>query len=678
MLELADLTNLVIGSSTISIGAALFFISSKIRQQFPRVATLFGAFFVFAGLARLLRSPGLFQPEFKVVVDALDVLTSIAAFCTAVSIWPLAFRSLRLPSYPDMLKLNRELTGARQLFQSFMDHIPALAIIRNKEGKIRFVNKAFEESTGISRQEIENQYDVSLFQPKDLEIIRQSDSEVLRTRKALEYVARMQIASGEEKSWMVIKFPVTTEREALIGSVSVDLTQLVTAERSREEAQRKIEELNKELTERVRQLDEINQALETARDAAVSASSLKSSFVANISHELRTPLTGIIGMNELLMETELTEEQQSMAEIVQESARVLLAVVNDILDLAKIEAGKITLDASAFNTAQLIDDCAKLLAPSATRKNILLEVVVDPKIPPCLYGDLSRLKQILLNLIGNAVKFTEQGRIEVRASLVEKSTSRAIVTFSVTDTGIGIRDEDQQLLFTPFTQVDSSSTRKHGGTGLGLVITKRLIEMMGCAIRFESKPGRGSRFWFKVPFDRRHVEAVSGDIEAVTRTGPINPRLARNRKVLLVEDSIVLVELALRQLAALGVDADAVSTGAEAVERALSGEYNAVLMDVNLPDISGHQAATTIRATEYDEGRSPIPIIAMTASAMKGDRERALQSGMTDYLSKPVDLDKLKAALEQAFSEAAAESNGHVELPMIPPPTATDQPAVSP
>lgn len=659
MIDVVNIAHILFGIATLSIGSALIFGLLKTRQQYPWISALFGIFFLSAGAARLLRFTLGGVAGADTIAAILDIITGITALCTAIIIWPLVFRSLDLPSYNEVVELNQKLMSARQLFESFMYHLPAVALIRDKDGRIRFVNKAWEQSAGMSRREVIGKTDMTWMLPKDIEEIRQTDKQVLDSGEALEYVTNLTVPSGEDKKWIVIKFPVVTNDEHLVGTISIDMSQEVAAERQRAASQAKIEELNRELTARVQELRESNKALQTARDEAVTASSLKSSFVANISHELRTPLTGIIGMNELLMDTELSEEQKSMAEIVQESARVLLAVVNDILDLAKIEAGKVTLEASPFNASLLVSDSVKLLAPAAAAKHLNLNVVVDSKIPPFLYGDMSRLKQILLNLIGNAVKFTDTGTVEVRATLTHLVPGRATVTFAVTDTGIGIDEKGQKLLFTPFTQVDSSSTRKHGGTGLGLVISKRLVEMMGGTLGFESKLNRGSRFWFKIPFDTKPSEqqAASNRAGASSGQSTINASLSGNRKVLVVEDSPVLVELALRQLTILGVQADAVSSGKEAVEYALSGRYSAVLMDVNLPDITGHEAATEIRAVEHHENLKAIPIIAMTAGAMLGDRERALASGMNDYLSKPVSLDALKAALENAFGDNSSDAN---------------------
>jgi CheY-like chemotaxis protein len=283
-------------------------------------------------------------------------------------------------------------------------------------------------------------------------------------------------------------------------------------------------------------------------------------------------------------------------------------------------------------------------------------------MPALVFGDFSRVRQVLLNLIGNAVKFTQHGNVTVRVQVEEHRDNHVILYFAVTDTGIGIASDEQHFLFKPFSQVDSSSTRKFGGTGLGLAISKRFIEMMDGQIGFSSEKGKGSTFWFKLPFDQERLNSPPDhQFPSKISVAPIPPELIRNRKILIVEDSPVLLELATRQLLLLGITAHSVSTGKEALEQFHSGNFDVILMDVNLPDCTGTDVARAIRSREKAEGRRRAIIIAMTAGAMKGDREQTLEAGMDDYLAKPVMIEALKTTLEKwltTLPEAPEKSAG--------------------
>lgn len=410
---------------------------------------------------------------------------------------------------------------------------------------------------------------------------------------------------------------------------------------------KEIELLNRQLRERVHELAEANAALQHARDQALEASNLKSAFVANISHELRTPLSGILGLIELLLRKHsLDDDSWQTAKMVQDCAEALLNVVNDILDLSRIEAGKIFLEEAPLNPVYLLQECTRLMAPTAHKKELKYELVIDQKMPELVYGDISRLRQILLNLIGNALKFTENGKVQVRADVKQINDDNAVVEFAVIDTGIGIAPEDQRFLFVPFGQIDNSSTRKFGGTGLGLAISKRFVEMMDGKIGVKSEKEKGSTFWFRIAFQLRKAHETEGANYARPSVEPVPAELALGRRVLVVEDSPVLQHLALRQLAGLGVEAEGTALGKEAIELGLSGRFDIMFLDVNLPDISGLEVSAAIRDVEAAGERKPIPIIAMTAGAMKGDRERALEAGMNDYLAKPVSIEQLKRKVE--------------------------------
>lgn len=409
-------------------------------------------------------------------------------------------------------------------------------------------------------------------------------------------------------------------------------------------------QLEVRVKERTAELERVNSDLQTARDRAIEAFNLKTAFVANVSHELRTPLSGILGMSELALHENVDANVRAMLETINESGKILLTVVNDILDLSKMESGKVTIVYEPFNPAFLVQDCAKLVGPTAAGKQLKLNVSLDTQLPQFVYGDAARIRQVLLNLIGNAVKFTETGSISVAAEVDEDQAAVSIIRFVVSDTGIGIKEEDQNLLFVPFVQLDASAARRYGGTGLGLAISKRFVEMMKGTIGLKSRLGSGSTFWFRIPFDKSRPLPGPDEPEKTERTAieQIDPALTANRLVLVVEDVSVLSELSIRQLAALGVKSRAVGDGGHAFEEFKSGQYDLILLDVNLPDMPGYEVTALIRAAEKADGIEPgcgIPIVALTAGAMEGDRERALAAGLDDYLAKPVEIKELRTTL---------------------------------
>jgi signal transduction histidine kinase/CheY-like chemotaxis protein len=426
--------------------------------------------------------------------------------------------------------------------------------------------------------------------------------------------------------------PVTnlTEHARQIGTSS-ELTSSLDLDRPDE-----LGDLAREFDRMVRHLAAAKENAEVQADRAGAASQAKTDFLAMMSHEIRTPMNGILGCVSLLLDTPLRTQQHEYAQTIRSSAESLLTILNDVLDYSKIEAGRLTVEETVFDLRATCEDIHRLLLQPAAQRGLELQLQYDPQVPQLITGDPVRIRQIVLNLASNAVKFTDRGSVRIEVSRPDSAHLRV----SVIDTGIGISPEQQAKLFKRFTQADSSTTRRYGGTGLGLAISKQLVELMRGQIEVSSTPGQGSTFSFVLPLIETRQRAPEVPKPAA-RTGISGCR------ILVVEDNIVNQRVAQHMLLRLGHSVDLAENGREALERLSTGQYDLVLMDCQMPEMDGLEATNHIRRLDSTVLDHDVPVIAMTANAFEEDRERCLAAGMNDFLSKPVHRPTLEGMIEK-------------------------------
>jgi PAS domain S-box-containing protein len=466
------------------------------------------------------------------------------------------------------------------------------------------------------------------FRPDEREESVEAIEDAIRLRQPYETDRSILLPDGSTRILHTLAKPVVNE----LGEV----TKMVGTATDVTERRRAEEERRRYLS-----------GLEEARDAAQTSTRAKSEFLANMSHEIRTPMNGVIGMAGLLLDTNLSEEQRDYAETIRASGDTLLTIINDILDLSKVEAGKMLVEISEFNLSDALKDVAELMSGMASAKGLEIVIVLPAGMPRHVRGDAGRIRQILTNFVSNAVKFTDDGTVTLSVELIAESAIDTTIRFNVVDTGIGIAPEQQEPIFESFIQADGSTTRKYGGTGLGLTISRQLISLMGGRIGVSSTVGAGSCFWAELTLQKHEIHRPVQEPSALSV--PTQPA-ALGFRVLIAEDNSTNQKLALRLLHKWGCHADAVANGREALDALAVVPYDLVLMDMQMPEMDGLEAATEVRVRERISGHH-IPIIAMTANAMESDRQLCLLSGMDDYISKPIKAQEL-------YAKIAAHSTG--------------------
>ncbi len=524
----------------------------------------------------------------------------------------------------ELMESQSQLKESHLLLDGIIEGSTDPIFLKNMDGKYIIINsatakvlgKTVSEVLGKTAKEIFEGLSHDLIIPKEIQqLSAEGDAEVFRTGKP-QLVECILIYKCKQITFMTLKSPFKDSEGNIIGVINIarDITKYKRVE----------EERSKFLAK---------------RNAALEASRMKSRFLANMSHEIRTPMNGVIGMAELLLDTPLTTAQQDYVETIKSSANELLNIINEILDFSKVEAGKLTLAAIDFDLNRLISEIEKVVTISAKKKGLTLVIKNNSNTAVYFKGDPGRIRQVLTNLLDNAIKFTNHGEVTLQISIKPKTKTHSQLRFLVTDTGIGIPKKESHKLFKSFSQADSSITQRSSGTGLGLSICKRLVTLMGGKIGVKSHAGKGSRFWFTLDLERTQ-KPKSQESQKINAESLLSLK-NQNIRILVAEDNPTNQKVVLKMLESLGCHASSVSTGHEVLDALKHASFDLLFMDCRMPDMDGYETTKIIRNSAAFSSYRNTPIIALTASAIKGDMERCLAAGMDDYVTKPIDKNAL-------------------------------------
>ena len=663
-------SDILIFLSYFSMPVAIGYFAQR-RKDFPYrwLLWLFAAFIMACGATHLMGAIVLWQPMYG--LDALlKAITAVVSVVTAIALWPLIPHALKMPSHDQLRRLNEELQREiverkrveealrlakeaaeegmhkqRMLAAAIVESSDDAIIGKTLDGNITSWNRGAENIFGYAPEEIVGR-SVAIILPPEHQDEEAMVIAAIRRGESVKHFGTQRVhKNGRLIDVSLTASPIRDSAGRIIGvsAIARDITE-------QKQAEAEIRRLNAGLEDRVHQrtaeLETANQLLTVAKIQAEAANVAKSAFLANMSHEIRTPMNGIVGMANILRREGVTPQQAQRLDTIDGSARHLMEVINNILDISKIEAGKFTLEQAPVIVSSLLANVSSILSERAKAKDIRL-LIETGHLPHNLVGDPTRLQQALLNYAANAVKFSDKGTVTLRAVTQEETADSAMVRFEVQDIGIGVTPDAMSRLFGAFEQADNSMTRKYGGTGLGLAITKRLAELMGGEVGADSTPGVGSTFWFTVKLKKSAEAAVKPLVARADAETLIQQHYAGHR-ILVADDEPINLEIARLQLEAVDLVVDTAEDGAEAVALARKNNYAAIFMDMQMPNVNGVEATQQIRKLPaYRE----TPIIAMTANAFAEDKARCFAAGMNEFLIKPFDPDTLFSTLLRALRQ---------------------------
>lgn len=534
------------------------------------------------------------------------------------------------------MKNEAEIRGLASLVENTEDAI----IGKTLDGIITSWNIGAENIYGYKKEEVIGKH-ISIIIPDEkindfYEIIKK----IKNGERVRGFESKRRKKNGQLIDVSITVSPIYDFEGNLIGASNItrDITENKKVEKELRDKYEEISALYEELIAIEEELRSNYQELEKAKEEADKANKAKSEFLANISHEIRTPMNGIIGIIDLLKVTELNNNQKEYLDMLSNSSRLLLGILNTILDISKIESGKFELTLKPFNMKKTLDRITKELSIACSKKNLEVFYYIDPYINFDLIGDEIRLNQVLINIINNAIKFTEMGQIMFKVRKLNTINNKLTLEFSVKDTGIGIKEEFKNDIFKKFVQQDMTYTKKYDGTGLGLAISKDIAKLMNGDIWFESIENKGSTFYFTAEFLLNYAEDINNDNLNAENTWIAS---SKNKKILLVEDNEINIKITCEMLNRLGYEYEYVYDGKQALEKLKENTFDLILMDIQMPELNGYDATRIIREKEI-KTKEHVNIIAMTAYSMNGDRERCIEIGMDDYISKPFDMNTLK------------------------------------